>query len=100
MLDAGCVACLLRGHPRQPGEIHHLLSGGRRRGHEFSVCLCPGHHRAVCDLPYKEWKEIHGPSLAKEPRKFKEEFGDDEFLLEIQENIVRGYLAAWASEYS
>ena len=54
----------------------------------------------MCDLPYKEWKEIHGPSLAKEPRKFKEEFGDDEFLLEIQENIVRGYLAAWASEYS
>ena len=42
----GCIACLIDGHPGTPGAVHHLLRGGRRIGHLFSICLCdPGHHQ-------------------------------------------------------
>lgn len=42
----GCVVCLLQGHPGTPAEIHHLLRGGRRIGHLWTLPLCaPGHHR-------------------------------------------------------
>lgn len=92
MLEIGCLCCLLNGHPETPGEIHHLTSAGRRRGHLESLCLCPGHHRGVFDRPYKEWKEIHGPSFAKEPRQFAEVFADDDTLLEIQDSLVNGYI--------
>ena len=42
----GCIACLIDGHPGTPGAVHHLLRGGRRIGHLFTICLCdPGHHQ-------------------------------------------------------
>ena len=42
----GCICCLEQGHPGTPAEVHHLLSGGRRMGHLFTIPLCaPGHHR-------------------------------------------------------
>jgi len=41
----GCVACRMDGHGVVPPAVHHLLRGGRRIGHLFSLPLCqPGHH--------------------------------------------------------
>lgn len=88
MLQIGCVACLLNGHPFTPGEIHHLLSGGRRIGHSATACLCAGHHRGVFEGRYADWSRDNGPSLAKEPRKFRETFGSDSELLEIQNALI------------
>ena len=46
IVDFGCIACYLDGHPRTPGAVHHLLRGGLRMGHLFTICLCqPGHQR-------------------------------------------------------
>lgn len=92
MLQVGCVACTLNGHPFTPGEIHHLLSGGRRIGHRASVCLCPGHHRGVFEGRYAEWSQDNGPSLGRESRKFRETFGSDSELLEIQEALIEPIL--------
>lgn len=36
----GCIACRQRGVFSQP-DIHHLLSGGRRRGNRYTIPLCP-----------------------------------------------------------
>jgi len=42
----GCVACRMDGHGVVPPAVHHLLRGGRRIGHLFSLPLCdPGHHQ-------------------------------------------------------
>ncbi|MGP1667686.1 MAG: Ref family recombination enhancement nuclease, partial [Rhodanobacter sp.] len=42
----GCVVCHIQGYPNTPAEIHHMLSGGRRIGHLWTIPLCaPGHHR-------------------------------------------------------
>lgn len=31
-----CIAC----RSRQQVEVHHITQGGRRLGHEFTLCLC------------------------------------------------------------
>lgn len=71
----GCMACRQLGYYAVP-EVHHLKSGNRRRGHQFTVPLCPAHHRGANHDP-----EMHGPSLALSPRSFHAAFGTDEELL-------------------
>lgn len=90
LLKAGCLACLQRVQLFRVPEIHHLLSGNKRRGHRFSVPLCSYHHRNVPIGPMslKEHRELLGPSLAKESKAFREEFGSDDELLERANRII------------
>lgn len=42
----GCIACVMDGQQPRPTAVHHILRGGRRIGHLFSLPLCdPGHHQ-------------------------------------------------------
>lgn len=42
----GCIACIKDGHEHRPTTVHHILRGGVRMGHLFSLPLCdPGHHQ-------------------------------------------------------
>jgi hypothetical protein len=88
----GCLACSKRGWFNSP-DVHHLNldehAGQKRRGDEFTIGLCPWHHRGVpfCDNA-KRCRQILGPSLAKEPIKFREEFGSDDELLDIQNDLI------------
>ena len=92
--ETGCIVCALRGitKPVYP-EIHHLLSGGRRRGHDFTIGLCPWHHRAV---PFGDWldhancRRMLGPSLAEGSKTVHVEHGSDEFLLAAQNARIGG----------
>jgi hypothetical protein len=81
----GCLCCRKIGLPMQGGvtEIHHLLSGNRRRGHEYTVPLCAYHHRAVpwSGFTSKQMAEAFGPSLAKGSKPFHKFFGSDDSLL-------------------
>jgi hypothetical protein len=46
IVDHGCVACWLDGHESRPTAVHHILRGGHRIGHLFTLPLCePGHHQ-------------------------------------------------------
>lgn len=103
MKEAGCVACILDGRFHEPGEVNHIVKGRKRLGHEHSYFLCPYHHRNVppCDgLEPGEAEERWGPSLAASPAAFREVYGSDEKLLEIQNRLVQSYLAAWRGEYT
>lgn len=77
----GCIACLIDGHPGTPGAVHHLLQGGRRMGHLFTICLCdPGHHQ-------------NGQQLGKVSRhpwktRFEAQYGPERALLELTEQLV------------
>lgn len=100
MKAIGCVACWLnRQHGRpsaSPGqhnlEIHHQLSGGRRIGHDATVCLCHYHHQGkrlpFVEYGYRAQAEIYGPSLEREPRRFREVYGSDEAMLELQSILL------------
>jgi Recombination enhancement, RecA-dependent nuclease len=79
----GCLACRQLGYI-QPADLHHLLSGGKRRGDQVTVPLCEFHHRGVWNTRFTSLKLAHtlcGPSLALEPKAFRERFGTDEKLL-------------------
>lgn len=42
----GCIACRIDGHGFTPPAVHHILRGGRRMGHRYTLPLCdPGHHQ-------------------------------------------------------
>lgn len=42
----GCIACRLDGMAPRPTAVHHILRGGQRIGHRYTLPLCdPGHHK-------------------------------------------------------
>lgn len=73
-------------------DAHHLLSGGRRIGHMAIVGLCPWHHRgyvpAGCTAP--EMREVYGPSLMDGSKLFRDAYGTDAELLELQNKLLGG----------
>lgn len=96
----GCLACRMN---RQRGiatasfrlrelEIHHLLSGGRRIGHHATICLCHYHHQGkrlpFIDHGYKAQAELFGPSLEREPARFRAMYGSEPQLLEQQNALL------------
>ncbi len=92
-----CIACQQRSIPSHTPEVHHLLSGGIRRGHMFTVGLCSWHHRGFVGGDgswHKTFREMYGPSLAEGSKKFHAEFGDDETLLQQQNELLTGAIAA------
>lgn len=95
MKRLGCVACWLGGYwartKRMPGEVHHLLSGNRRIGHDFTIILDAWHHRGEPDEgKTKSWMAEHyGPSLALQSKEFHRVFGSDSFLLEAQNLMIQ-----------
>ncbi len=96
----GCVAChlntvdhgLARASYGNDLEMHHLLSGGRRIGHDATICLCHFHHQAkrlpYPDHGYEEQAKAFGPSLERESRRFHEFYGTDQQLLAYQEIML------------
>ena len=40
----GCVACHIDGNGFREPCVHHILQGGVRLGHLYTLPLCPGHH--------------------------------------------------------
>ena len=89
----GCIASRKRGQVL-PCEIHHLTVGGRhgqkRRGHQFTVGLSPWHHRGepMYGMSHSECEARFGPSYARQPRLFRETFGQDDELLAYQNDLI------------
>lgn len=72
-------------------EVHHLLSGNKRRGHLFTIPLCLWHHRGESlDLPWtaSKMRESFGPSLARASKQFHATFGTDDELLERTNKLL------------
>lgn len=88
----GCIACYLeglRGIACGRTEIHHLLSGNRRRGHRFTVPLGAWHHRGVTDrLTSADMTATFGPSLANGSKPFRERYGSDDVVLSIADDRI------------
>lgn len=88
--ERGCICCLIRLGVQTPPEIHHLLIGGRRAGHRYTVALCSWHHRAA--PLYGESKAharaLYGPSLAEGSKPFHDAFESDDSLLRYQDRLI------------
>lgn len=82
-----CIACEVMDamFPCGPTEVHHLLSGGRRIGHQATLPLGRWHHRRVPwgSASIADMRMTFGPSLADGSKPFHERFGSDEELLQM-----------------
>lgn len=93
----GCICCWEFAEIEALCEVHHLTTGEHhgqlRRGHAFTVGLCPWHHRGAIQLGDSLSRLRHapgqlanlvGPSYARQPNAFREAFGGDDALLRLQ----------------
>lgn len=91
-----CVCCRRTNswaHWGTTSEVHHLLSGNKRRGHLFTIPLCPYHHRGEVGVLGRAFLEkILGPSLALSSKRFHATFGTDDELLELTNRQLEGKL--------
>jgi hypothetical protein len=94
--ELGCCACLLGGHGFVVPEIHHLNSGGRNMGQDYTVGLCAWHHRGIPPegMAATQAELILGPSFARTARKFRERYGAELELLEAQNAMLATYYEA------
>jgi len=72
----GCIVC-----GSAPSQCHHLLSGGRRRGHMFTIGLCPKHHTDGA-VSYDGSK-----------KRFQALYGYDDELLAKQDDLLDEFAA-------
>lgn len=89
--ELGCIACIKEGLGYRAPEIHHIVEGHRRLGHDFTLPLCAHHHRGVPfdDLmSLSEMAFFYGPSLGLSKKRFVETYGTERQLLEaVNERI-------------
>lgn len=78
----GCIACRILG-VYSFADVHHILTGGRRTGHQDTIPLCPWHHRGVLP-PHEDM----GPSLANGSKPFHARFGRQEELLAKVNDLI------------
>lgn len=83
ILQLGCIVCRREGLGETPAEQHHMLSGGRRMGHMYSIPLCYLHHRSGRD-------DAEVTSRDHNQRRFEARYGKESALLvECQGLIAR-----------
>jgi hypothetical protein len=96
--EVGCIVARSLGLGYVPCEIHHLTIGGkhgaRRRGHEYTIGLNPWSHRGVPfgGMSSSRCEAMFGPSYAREPRRFREEIGRDDYLLDLQNTMIEQHM--------
>ena len=93
--ESGCICTFLATRRySQPPDVHHLTSGGRRRGWQYSIGLSPWHHRGLTQAGVSAQTMIGklGPSFAHGRRAFAAHFGSDDRLLKIQNIMLEMYL--------
>jgi hypothetical protein len=98
--EVGCLACLLVDKRPLPTAKHHLLTTGRhgngkRRGEKATIGLCDYHHQGASQVGTPRARSLkeqgYGPSLADEPRAFRQRFGTDDELLALQDKLIAGW---------
>ena len=68
----GCIICRIQGNLGTPACIHHELIGGKRKGHFYTLPLCPHHHQ------FGPW----GEAIHNGKKTFIAKYGTEEELRE------------------
>lgn len=78
----GCIICRLFHNVFSPAEPHHMLSGGRRRGHLFTIPLCFLHHRSGRN-------DAQVVSRDQNQQRFEKRYGTEDSLLAKTRELVQ-----------
>lgn len=93
--EIGCIACRIAKNPTPCGvlEIHHLVDNGYRAlsgGNQATLPLARWHHRGVPldDTTNKSMREIYGPSMFHESKRFRATYGSQRELLAMVNALI------------
>lgn len=93
--ELGCLCCWIRAdwNPDNyvPGraEVHHMIQGHKRLGHDHTIGLCAWHHRGEPGAFSKTQATEHfGPALSEGTRPFHAHWGSDKHLLQLQDLMI------------
>lgn len=103
MQELGClISFVFRNRPHTVGEVHHLVEGGRRLGHQQTLYLHPWYHRGVPPMVWEGARMVqlsavdaglrYGPSMALHPAEFRQQYGSQQDLLAMQNELVAHWL--------
>lgn len=86
----GCIVTRHKFGVYNDYDVHHLVEGGRRLGHQYTIPLNPWYHRGVppMEMTMAEAEDFYGPSLARNKRAFVAKFGTERKLLETVETML------------
>lgn len=84
LVEIGCIACRKAGSGYRAPDIHHIIEGSRRLGHQHTLPLCPEHHRIPSN------GSVVGPSLADGSKLFAAKFGTQRALLAEVNQLIQG----------
>lgn len=96
--DIGCVIAQALGLGFVSCEIHHLIVGGKhgqkRRGHDFTIGLNSWSHRGepFNGMSADTREQLFGPSYAKQQGRFRQEVGNDDYLLDLQNTLIEKHM--------
>lgn len=90
--ERGCVPCFLEARLQgrewvpQPCDMHHV----NQSDHQQTYGNCPWHHRGVPHSWSNSWemKQYFGPSMAIEPKKYRQRYGSEVELLALQNKML------------
>jgi hypothetical protein len=99
MHDAGCVPCWLesklqgRKYAPEPADMHHV----EQDDHAKTYACCPWHHRGLPKnmLHESRMNQNFGPSMAKEPARYRARYGNEEDLLRFQQTMIEAHCKKW-----
>jgi len=76
-------------------QWHHLDGKTKPGCHQKTIGLCLWHHqgRPIEDYSHAACRDYYGPSLMGGSKLFYAEFGNNEFLLQMQNKILEGLAA-------
>ena len=72
-----CVSLFVFEQPDTPADIHHLVEGGKRLGHQFVIPLAPIFHRQGTE----QYPSIHSVCGKGGKKAFIDAYGYDEYQL-------------------
>lgn len=88
----GCIVTRLFHQSYAEYDVHHLVEGGRRLGHRYTIPLSPWFHRGIPPefMTARQAELELGPSFALNKKAFIERFGTERQLLdEVNEMIAK-----------
>lgn len=96
IIEIGCIIARQRLGKYIPCAVHHQNVGGKHGaknlGQDFTIGLNDWSHQGYALTAYgwskADCRRILGPSLAVEPRAFRQTFGDDAALLAYQNELL------------
>lgn len=89
-MKIGCIVTRVYFNAWGGFDVHHLVSGNKRMGNQFTIPLTPYYHRGVIPtgMTEKEAYDLFGPSLAKNKREFVSKFGSELELLDKTNELL------------